>query len=58
MRPPIEMKITSHLCGLDKVRVRFNLRSYFGSSVILFSTNNMVCDIPVVNPAHIVGFFK
>lgn len=52
------MKVTIHVRDLAEVRVRFNFRSYFNSIVILFSTNNMAREIPVVNPAHMVSFFK
>lgn len=48
----------SHVWDLDKVRVRFNLRSYFDSPVILFDTNNLVCDIPMLTLAHTVRLLK
>lgn len=51
-------KITSHVWDLDKVRVRFNVRSYFDSPVILFYTNNLACDIPILTLAHTVRLLR
>lgn len=48
----------SHVWDLDKVRVRFNLRSYFDSPVILFDANNLVCDIPMLTLAHTVRLLE